>query len=161
MIPQKPKKERRFLKMLGRVGEVLVQEALIKVIKGVIARIGSKKNLPTILFCLLSVLMFAQYPSTGNKQRLGYQTTGDGLVWRGSLSDTASIQPTGINNAWVIIDTVNLKFYSFDFTSKGILSPEQILSRSLIIYVFYLLMTKQNYIDLCYLSSPKLFNYFD
>ena len=118
MIPQKPKKERRFLKMLGRVGEVLVQEALIKVIKGVIARIGSKKKLPTILFCLISVFMFAQYPSTGNKQRLGYQTTGDGLVWRGSLSDTASIQPTNINNAWVIIDTVNLKFYSFDFTSN-------------------------------------------
>ena len=36
--------------------------------------------------------------------------------------------------------------FTIDFTSKGVLSPEQILSRSLIIYVFYLLMTKQNYI---------------
>jgi len=50
--------------------------------------------------------------------RLGFQTTGDGLVWRGSLSDTASIQPINNQNAWVILDTINLKFYSFDFTSN-------------------------------------------
>jgi hypothetical protein len=34
------------------------------------------------------------------------------------LSDTASIQPTTNQNAWLIIDTVNLKIYSFDFTSN-------------------------------------------
>jgi hypothetical protein len=39
-------------------------------------------------------------------------------VWRGSESDTASIQPINNQNAWVILDTVNLKFYSFDFTSN-------------------------------------------
>jgi hypothetical protein len=54
----------------------------------------------------------------GNKQRLGFQTTGDGLTWRGSESDTASIQPINNTSAWVILDTVNLKFYSFDFTSN-------------------------------------------
>lgn len=36
--------------------------------------------------------------------------------------------------------------FTIDFTSKGDLSPEQILSRSLIIYVFYLLLTKQNFV---------------
>ena len=74
--------------------------------------------MPSILFLLASLSLFAQYPNTGNKQRLGFQTTGDGLTWRGALSDTASIQPINNQNAWVILDTVNLKIYSFDFTSN-------------------------------------------
>lgn len=37
--------------------------------------------------------------------------------------------------------------FTIDFTSKGELSPEQILSRSLIIFVFYLLLTKQTFIS--------------
>ena len=114
----KPKKERRFLKALGRVGEILIQEVLIKIGSNLIKKIGGKKTLPSILFLLASLSLFAQYPNTGNKQRLGFQTTGDGLTWRGSLSDTASIQPINNQNAWVILDTVNLKIYSFDFTSN-------------------------------------------
>lgn len=113
-----PKKERRFLKILGKVGEILVQELLIKVGKSLVQKIGGKKSLPSIIFLFLSISLFAQYPNTGNKQRLGFQTTGDGLVWRGSISDTASIQPINNQNAWVILDTVNLKIYSFDFTSN-------------------------------------------
>ena len=74
--------------------------------------------MPSILFIFLSLSLFAQYPNTLNKQRLGFQTTGDGLTWRGSISDTASIQPINNQNAWVILDTINLKFYSFDFTSN-------------------------------------------
>ena len=115
---EKPKKERRFLKALGRVGEILIQEVLIKIGSNLIKKIGGKKTLPSILFLLASFSLFAQYPNTGNKQRLGFQTTGDGLTWRGSLSDTASIQPINNQNAWVILDTVNLKIYSFDFTSN-------------------------------------------
>ena len=116
---EKPKKERRFLKALGRVGEILIQEVLIKIGSNLIKKIGGKKTLPSILFLLASLSLFAQYPATGNKQRLGYQTTGDGLVWRGSISDTASIQPINNQNAWVILDTINLKIYSFDFTSNA------------------------------------------
>jgi len=115
---EKPKKERRFLKTLGRVGEILIQEVLLKVGSNLIKRIGGKKTLPSILILFLSISLFAQYPNTGNKQRLGFQTTADGLVWRGSISDTASIQPVSNQNAWLIIDTVNLKIYSFDFTSN-------------------------------------------
>jgi hypothetical protein len=115
---EKIKKERRFLKTLGKVGEILIQEVLIKVGSSLIKRIGGKKNMPSILFLFLSINLFAQYPNTGNKQRLGYQTTADGLVWRGSISDTASIQPVSNQNAWVILDTGNLKIYSFDFTSN-------------------------------------------
>jgi hypothetical protein len=117
-MKEKPKKERRFLKAIGRVGEILIQEVLIKIGSNLIKKIGGKKTLPSILFLLLSLSLFAQYPNTGNKQRLGFQTTGDGLVWRGSESDTASIQPINNTSAWVILDTVNLKFYSFDFTSN-------------------------------------------
>jgi hypothetical protein len=117
-MKEKPKKERRFLKTLGRVGEILIQEVLIKIGSNLIKKIGGKKTLPSILFLLASLSLFAQYPNTGNKQRLGFQTTGDGLTWRGSESDTASIQPINNTSAWVILDTVNLKFYSFDFTSN-------------------------------------------
>ena len=115
---EKPKKERRFLKALGRVGGILIEQVLIKVGSSLIKRIGGKKTLPSILFLFLSISLFAQFPNTGNKQRLGFQTTADGLVWRGSISDTASIQPLNNQNAWVILDTVNLKIYSFDFTSN-------------------------------------------
>jgi len=114
----KPKKERRFLKTLGRVGEILVEQVLLKLGSSIIRKIGGKKTLPSILFLLASLSLLAQYPNTGNKQRLGFQTTGDGLTWRGSISDTAYIQPINNQNAWVILDTINLKFYSFDFTSN-------------------------------------------
>jgi len=114
----KPKKERKFLKALGKIGEVLIQELFFRVGSNLIRKIGGKKTLPSILFLFLSLSLFAQYPNTLNKQRLGFQTTADGLVWRGALSDTASIQPINNQNAWVILDTVNLKFYTFDFTSN-------------------------------------------
>jgi hypothetical protein len=115
---EKPKKERRFLKALGRVGEILLQEVLIKVGSSLIKRIGGKKQIPSILFLFLSISLYGQFPININKQRLGFQTTADGLVWRGSISDTSSIQPVSNQYAWVILDTVNLKLYSFDFTSN-------------------------------------------
>ena len=117
-MTEKPKKERRFLKALGRVGEILIEQVLIKVGSSLIKRIGGKKQIPSILFLFLSISLYGQFPININKQRLGFQTTADGLVWRGSLSDTASIQPVSNQNAWVILDTVNLKIYSFDFTSN-------------------------------------------
>ncbi|NCX36724.1 MAG: hypothetical protein EBX19_09025, partial [Actinobacteria bacterium] len=76
----KEKKPRKFLKMLENVGTTVLQEVLLRVIRGVVSRIGGKKQLPSILFLLASCSLFAQYPATGNKQRLGFQTTADGLV---------------------------------------------------------------------------------
>jgi hypothetical protein len=115
----KPKKERRFLKALGRVGEILIQEVLLKVGSNLIKRIGGKKTLPSILFLFLSISLFAQYPNTGNKQRLGYQTTGDGLVYRGIASDTVGIKSSGLNNAYFILDTVNNILYNYIKTKGG------------------------------------------
>ncbi len=115
----KPKKERRFLKAMGEVALTLVRELLLNVGKKLINKSGNKKQGLVLAFIILaSTVAFAQYPTTTNKQRLGFQTTADGLVWRGSISDTASIQPINNQNAWVIIDTINLKLYSFDFTSN-------------------------------------------
>jgi hypothetical protein len=69
-------------------------------------------------FLLFSSVFFvatinAQYPATGNKQRLGWQTTGDGLVYRGAIADTATINPGGLNNAWMLLDTVNGNLYAY------------------------------------------------
>jgi len=57
-------------------------------------------------FLLLPVLLFAQYPNSPNKSRLGYQTTGDGLIWRGVAADT-SYKPIGFNMPYFQLDTVN------------------------------------------------------
>ena len=116
---EKPKKERRFLKALGRVGEILIQEVLIKIGSNLIKKIGGKKTLPSILFLLASLSLFAQYPATGNKQRLGYQTTGDGLVFRGRASDTTALKPSTINNAYFILDTVNNVLFNYIKTKGG------------------------------------------
>jgi len=114
-----PKKERKFLKGLGEIALVIIKELVLGIGKKLINKVGNKRQgLSIALIIFASSFAFAQFPSTGNKQRLGFQTTGDGLVWRGALSDTASIQPVSNQNAWLIIDTVNLKIYSFDFTSN-------------------------------------------
>ena len=116
---EKPKKERRFLKTLGKIGEILIQEVLIKVGSNLIKRIGGKKTLPSILFLFLSISLFAQYPNTGNKQRLGFQTTADGLVYRGRALDTVGIKSSGLNNAYFILDTVNNILYNYIKTKGG------------------------------------------
>jgi hypothetical protein len=118
-----PKKERKFLKAVGNIAKVLANELVMgiarKFIGKAIDKVGNKRQgLSIALIIFASSFAFAQYPATGNKQRLGYQTSGDGLVWRGALSDTAAIQPTTNQNAWLIIDTINFKIYSFDFTSN-------------------------------------------
>jgi hypothetical protein len=118
-----PKKERKFLKAVGNIAKVLANELVMgiarKFIGKAIDKVGNKRQGLVIAFIILaSSFAFAQYPATGNKQKLGFQTTGDGLVWRGAISDTAAIQPTTNQNAWLIIDTINFKIYSFDFTSN-------------------------------------------
>jgi len=115
----KPKKERRFIKTLGNIGLYVFEQILKKGGDLLIKRIGGKKTLPSILFLLLSFSLFAQYPATGNKQRLGYQTTADGLVWRGRASDTVALKSTGLNNAYIIIDTLTNVMYNYIKTKGG------------------------------------------
>ena len=66
-----------------------------------------KKILLLTLSLITSLTLAGQYPATGNKMRLGFQTTGDGLVYRGTVSDTSTLDPSSINNAWMLLDTTN------------------------------------------------------
>jgi hypothetical protein len=122
---QAPKKERKFLKSIGRIASVLAQELVLglgrKYIGKMINKIKIPKKRETLSFLLLlsCTFAFAQYPVTGNKQRLGYQTTGDGLVWRGRASDTVSLKSSTINNAYIIIDTLTNVMYNYIKTKGG------------------------------------------
>ena len=122
---EKPKKERKFLKAIGRIAGVLAQELALglgrKYIGKMINKIKIPKKRETLSFLLLlsCTFAFAQYPATGNKQRLGYQTTGDGLVFRGRAADTVSLKSTGLNNAYIIIDTLQNVMYNYIKTKGG------------------------------------------
>jgi len=73
-----------------------------------------KQLLPLFLF-LLPCLAWAQYPSNGNQKiTLGEQTTADGLIWRGVLADTGIINPASDTSAYIILDTVNHRFYNYN-----------------------------------------------
>jgi hypothetical protein len=66
------------------------------------------------VFVLLFVAgaAFGQFPNSPNKIRLGNQTTGDGLLYR--TAGSPAYTPTGINNAWVALDTVTGTIYYYE-----------------------------------------------
>jgi hypothetical protein len=75
------------------------------------------KNIFYILL-LLPTIIFAQYPNnSGQKITLGEQTTADGLVFRGVANDTNVITPFSDTSAYIILDTVNSKFYHYNRTT--------------------------------------------
>jgi len=116
----KPKKERKFLKAMGEIAMTLFRELLLNVGKKIINKSGNKRQGLVLAFIILaSTFAVAQYPTTGNKQRLGYQTTGDGLVFRGRSNDTTTIKSSGLNNAYHIYDTINNVLYSYVKTKGG------------------------------------------
>ena len=69
-----------------------------------------------LLFLLLfPCFAMAQYQGNGNQKiTLGEQTTADGLVWRGVENDTALITPFSDTSAYIILDTINNKFYNYN-----------------------------------------------
>ena len=120
-----PKKERKFLKAIGNIGKVLVKELVMgiarKFIGKAIDKVGNKKQGLVIAFLLMAGISYASidsipYPVTGNKQRLGWQTTGNGLVWRGRATDTIT-KPTSYADknvkAYLILDSVSGSLYVF------------------------------------------------
>jgi hypothetical protein len=120
-----PKKERKFLKAIVKIGKVLAEELVMGIGRKFIGKVVDKVKFPkkremlSFALILSYSIAFAQYPATGNKQRLGYQTTGDGLVWRGRASDTVALKSSGINNAYFILDTINNIFYNYIKTKGG------------------------------------------
>ena len=72
------------------------------------------KQLLSLFLFLLPCLALAQYPSNGNQKiTLGEQTTADGLIFRGVLADTGIITPLSDTSAYIILDTVNHRFYNY------------------------------------------------
>ena len=121
---EKPKKERKFLKAIGRIAKTLGEELVLGIGRKYIGkvvdkiRIGKRQQM-TILLALSTTLTFASidsipYPITGNKQRLGFNTTGNGLVWRGLASDTVT-KPTNYADknvkAYLVLDSVTGSLY--------------------------------------------------
>jgi len=73
------------------------------------------KQLLSLFLFLLPCLAWAQYPTNGNQKiTLGEQTTADGLVYRGVLGDTFLITPSSDTSAYIILDTVNHRFYNYN-----------------------------------------------
>ena len=70
------------------------------------------KRIVLLSLLIFPIFLFAQYPTFSNKQKLGVQTTGDGLIYRGDL-EIPNYQPSNVNNAYFYLDTVRntLKFY--------------------------------------------------
>ena len=68
-----------------------------------------------LLFLLLfPCLCVAQYTgNAGQKITLGEQTTADGLVFRGVENDTALITPLSDTSAYIILDTINNRFFHY------------------------------------------------
>jgi hypothetical protein len=76
------------------------------------------KQLLSLFLFLIPCLAWAQYPSNGNQKiTLGEQTTADGLIWRGVANDTNVITPFSDTSAYIILDTVNSKFYHYNRTN--------------------------------------------
>jgi len=131
MSIEKPKKQHKFLKAVGKIGAKIAEELVYavgrKFIGNIVGKIRFTKKPPTlILFLALSTAAFANvdsipYPITGNKQRLGWQTTGNGLVYRGRSQDTIT-KPSNYANkdikAYMLLDTVNNALYNY-IASKG------------------------------------------
>jgi hypothetical protein len=120
-----PKKERKFLKAVGNIAKVLANELVMgiarKFIGKAIDKVGNKRQGLVIAFLLVSGISYASidsipYPITGNKQRLGWQTSGNGLVWRGRVTDTIT-KPTSYADknvkAYLILDSVSGSLYVF------------------------------------------------
>jgi len=68
------------------------------------------KKIFLFAFLLCSFSAFAQYPTQPTtKQELGRQTTGDGLIYRGS--GAPAYTPSNNRNAWIYYDTLNNRLY--------------------------------------------------
>lgn len=73
------------------------------------------KRLVLLSLLLFPIFLFAQYPTFSNKQKLGVQTTGDGLIFRGTtVGNIPTYTPSNVNNAYFHLDTTNNKLYLYN-----------------------------------------------
>lgn len=77
-----------------------------------------------LFILLLPGLALAQYPANPNKIRLGNQTTGDGLVFRGA--GFPGYTPNSVVNAYMFGDTVNNKLYYYENNTWNQIWPTEL-----------------------------------
>jgi hypothetical protein len=77
------------------------------------------KQLLSLFLFLLPCLVLAQYPSNGNQKiTLGEQTTADGLIYRGRVTDT-TLTVKSDTAAYFVLDTVNINLYTYKASATG------------------------------------------
>jgi hypothetical protein len=77
------------------------------------------KQLLSLFLFLLPCLVWAQYPSNGNQKiTLGEQTTADGLIFRGRVTDT-TLTVKSDTAAYFVLDTVNINLYTYKASATG------------------------------------------
>ena len=94
------------------------------------------KTFYLLLLSLIPIFGFSQansqYPDSGNKIRLGFQTTGDGLIWRDTQPNVGIYQPINNKAAWIILDTMNNKFYHYKNSTWTLAGGQDIDTANLI-----------------------------
>jgi len=82
------------------------------------------KRILLLSLLLLPIVALAQYPTFSNKQKLGVQTTGDGLIFRGTtINNIPNYTPSNVNNAYFHLDTVQNKLYLYNATAWQLVYP--------------------------------------
>lgn len=82
------------------------------------------KRILLLSLLLLPIVALAQYPTFSNKQKLGVQTTGDGLIFRGTtINNIPNYAPSNVNNAYFHLDTTNSKLYLYNATAWQLVYP--------------------------------------
>ena len=98
--------------------EVLQQVKLLVYIGWQLNKQINMKNIFYILL-LLPTIIFAQYPNnSGHKITLGEQTTADGLIYRGRVTDT-TLTVKSDTAAYFVLDTANLNLYTYKASATG------------------------------------------
>ena len=82
------------------------------------------KRILLLSLLLLPIVALAQYPTFSNKQKLGVQTTGDGLIFRGTtINNIPNYTPSNVNNAYFHLDTTNNKLYLYNNNAWQLVYP--------------------------------------
>ena len=76
-----------------------------------------RKLLNILLVILVPGIAFAQFPANPVKMRLGYQTTGQGLIFYGL--GAPAYTPSSINDAYAYVDTQTGDYYQYNVVSAA------------------------------------------
>lgn len=94
------------------------------------------KRILLLSLLLLPIVTLAQYPTFSNKQKLGVQTTGDGLIFRGTtINNIPNYTPSNVNNAYFHLDTIANKLYLYNDGWQQVYPTPQFDTTTLNVYL--------------------------